>query len=127
MSSKILIVDDANFMRMMLKGILGEGGFLNVIEAKTGEEALTVFKVEKPKVVLLDVTMPDMDGIEALEKIKDMDPDAKIIMCSSMGHDDMVSECFEKGADDFISKPFKAERIVQAVSQFITAGENADS
>lgn len=119
MQHKILITDDATFMRMMLKDILSHAGFINLIEAKNGREAINLFKVEKPELILLDVTMPDMDGLKALEEIKDVNPDVKIIMCSSMGQEEIVSECFEKGADDFIMKPFKPERVVQAVSQFI--------
>lgn len=119
MQHKILIADDATFMRMMLKDILSHAGFINLIEAKNGREAINLFKVEKPELILLDVTMPDMDGLKALEEIKDVNPDVKIIMCSSMGQEELVSECFEKGADDFIMKPFKPERVVQAVSQFI--------
>ncbi len=119
MRHKILIADDATFMRMMLKDILSHAGFINLIEAKNGREAINLFKVEKPELILLDVTMPDMDGLRALEEIKEINPDVKIIMCSSMGQEEIVSECFEKGADDFIMKPFKPERVVQAVSQFI--------
>ena len=119
MRHKILIADDATFMRMMLKDILSHAGFINLIEAKNGREAKNLFKVEKPELILLDVTMPDMDGLRALEEIKEINPDVKIIMCSSMGQEEIVSECFEKGADDFIMKPFKPERVVQAVSQFI--------
>lgn len=119
MQHKILIADDATFMRMMLKDILSHAGFINLIEAKNGREAINLFKVEKPELILLDVTMPDMDGLRALEEIKNVNPDVKIIMCSSMGQEEIVSECFEKGADDFIMKPFKPERVVQAVSQFI--------
>ncbi|MDO4832226.1 MAG: response regulator [Clostridia bacterium] len=119
MRHKILIADDATFMRMMLKDILSHAGFINLIEAKNGREAINLFKVKKPELILLDVTMPDMDGLRALEEIKEINPDVKIIMCSSMGQEEIVSECFEKGADDFIMKPFKPERVVQAVSQFI--------
>lgn len=119
MRHKILIADDATFMRMMLKDILSHAGFINLIEAKNGREAINLFKVEKPELILLDVTMPDMDGLRALEEIKEINPDIKIIMCSSMGQEEIVSECFEKGADDFIMKPFKPERVVQAASQFI--------
>lgn len=119
MRHKILIADDATFMRMMLKDILSHAGFITLIEAKNGREAINLFKVEKPELILLDVTMPDMDGLRALEEIKEINPDVKIIMCSSMGQEEIVSECFEKGADDFIMKPFKPERVVQAVSQFI--------
>lgn len=121
--AKIMVVDDAAFMRMMLKDILNEAGFNKIIEAKTGGEALIFFKVERPDVVLLDVTMPDTDGIDALVKMKEFNPDTKVIMCSSMGQEDMVTDCFEKGADDFIVKPFKPERIIQAVSQFVSANE----
>ena len=121
--AKIMVVDDAAFMRMMLKDILNEAGFNKIIEAKTGGEALIFFKVERPDVVLLDVTMPDTDGIDALVKMKEFNPDTKVIMCSSMGQEDMVTDCFEKGADDFIVKPFKPERIIQAVSQFASANE----
>lgn len=119
MPHKILIADDATFMRMMLKDILNHAGYINTIEAKNGRDAINLFKVERPKLVLLDVTMPDMDGIRALEEIKTIKPDANVIMCSSMGQEEIVSECFEKGADDFIMKPFKPERVIQAVSQFV--------
>lgn len=121
--AKIMVVDDAAFMRMMLKDILNEAGFNKIIEAKTGGEALIFFKVERPDVVLLDVTMPDTDGIDALVKMKEFNPDTKVIMCSSMGQEDMVTDCFEKGADDFIVKPFKPERIIQAISQFVSVNE----
>lgn len=119
MPHKILIADDAAFMRMMLKDILNHAGYINTIEAKNGRDAINLFKVERPKLVLLDVTMPDMDGIRALEEIKTIKPDANVIMCSSMGQEEIVSECFEKGADDFVMKPFKPERVIQAVSQFV--------
>lgn len=121
MADKILVVDDAQFMRMMLKDILQDAGFKGILEAKSGGEAIIQTKVERPAVVILDVTMPDMDGIEALKKIKNFNSDIKVIMCSSMGQEDMVEECFNEGADDFIMKPFKPERIIQAVSQFISA------
>ncbi len=122
MPHKILIADDASFMRIMLKDILNQAGYVNTVEAKNGIETINLFKVERPKLVLLDVTMPDMDGIHALTEIKNINPDAKVIMCSSMGQEDVVSECFEVGADDFIMKPFKPERVIQAVSQFVDLG-----
>ena len=123
MSEKILIVDDAAFMRIVLKSTLNEAGYDRIIEAKTGREALTMYKVEHPAVVLLDVTMPDMDGIETLKQIKKIDPDANVVMCSSMGQEDVVVSCFEMGACDFVMKPFKSERVVQAVSKFIKTEE----
>ncbi|NLL63111.1 MAG: response regulator [Ruminococcaceae bacterium] len=119
MSNKILIADDATFMRMILRDILNEGGFYNIEEAKTGYETVDMYKLLKPAVILLDITMPDMDGIEALKQIKEIDPDAKVIMCSSIGQEAMVHECFEEGADDFVMKPFKPERIIHSVSQYI--------
>lgn len=119
MPHKILIADDSAFMRIMLKDILNRAGFINTVEAKNGRDAINLFKVERPKLVLLDVTMPDMDGLHALAEIKNIKPDAKVIMCSSMGQEEVVSECFEVGADDFIMKPFKPERVIQAVSQFV--------
>lgn len=121
--AKIMLVDDAVFMRMMLKEILNNAGFAHVIEAKTSGEAINMLKVEKPEVVFLDVTMPDIDGIEALTKMKAYNPYTKIIMCSSMGQEDVVRECFEKGADDFIMKPFKPERIIESVSQYASPDE----
>lgn len=121
--SKIMVVDDANFMRMMLKDILLGAGFNSVIEAKSGGEAIIFTKVERPEIIILDVTMPDMDGIKALKKIKNFDPNIKVIMCSSLGQEDMVEECFNQGADDFIMKPFKPERIIQAISQFLPSND----
>ena len=118
--SKILVVDDAAFMRMMLKDILNQYGFTKVLEAKTGNEAIIMQRSDKPDVILLDLTMPDMDGLEALVKIKSANKNTKVIMCSSMGQEEVVTDCFEKGADDFIMKPFKPERVIQAVTQFIT-------
>lgn len=119
MNDKILIADDASFMRIMLKDALREEGYDNIIEAKTGTEALTMFKMERPKAVILDVTMPEMDGIETLKQIKNVDPDANVIMCSSMGQEDVVMSCFEAGACDFVMKPFKPGRVIQAISKIL--------
>ena len=121
--NKVMIVDDSTFMRMMLKDILNQAGFKHVIEAKTAGEALIFQRVERPAVILLDLTMPDMDGLEALTKMKNHNPDVHVIMCSSMGQEEVTKECFEKGANDFILKPFKPERIIQALTQFISPDE----
>ncbi len=126
MSNKILIVDDAAFMRLMLKDILTSADFTGIIEAKSGNEAMMQVRLERPHVVILDVTMPDMDGIEALDKIKTFSEDTAVIMCSSMGQETIVETCFEHGADDFVMKPFKPERIIQAVSKFVTPQQNAE-
>ncbi len=115
MQNKILIVDDALFMRAMLKKILKEAGYTQIFEAANGVEACTVYEAEKPDVVLMDISMPEMNGIEALKAIVGEDPDAVVVMCSAVGQEAMILEAVQSGALDFIVKPFKAEQIVQAV------------
>ncbi len=117
--SKILIVDDAAFMRMMVKENLKKAGYTDFIEAGNGEEALKKFGSESPDLVLLDITMPIMDGITALKEIKALDSSAKVVMCSAMGQDSMVIEAIKLGALDFIVKPFKPERLVQTVKNIL--------
>ena len=117
--SKILIVDDAAFMRMMVKENLKKAGFADFSEAGNGEEALKKFESDTPDLVLLDITMPIMDGIAALKEIKAQDPSAKVVMCSAMGQDSMVIEAIKLGALDFIVKPFKPERLVQTVKNVL--------
>jgi two-component system chemotaxis response regulator CheY len=119
MNKKILIVDDAAFMRMMLKDSLVKNGYQNVIEAADGEIACQAYQDEKPDLVIMDITMPNLTGIEALKKIKSMDSYAKVIMCSAMGQESMVVEAIKLGALDFIVKPFKPERIIQTVSKVL--------
>lgn len=115
MDNKILIVDDAAFMRMMIKDTLKKNGFENLIEAADGELAVQTYKAEKPDLVIMDITMPNKNGLEALKEIKDMDPNAKIVMCSAMGQESMVVEAIRSGAKDFIVKPFKADRVLKTV------------
>lgn len=113
--TKILIVDDAAFMRMMIKDNLKKAGFTDFIEAGDGEQAVIKFQDEMPGLVLLDITMPNMDGIEVLRSIKQTNPDAKVVMCSAMGQEGLVVEAIKLGALDFIVKPFKPERLIQTV------------
>lgn len=113
--AKILIVDDAAFMRMMVKDNLKKAGYSDFCEAGNGEEAIVKFTENKPDLVLLDITMPIMDGIQALQSIKQSNPQAKVIMCSAMGQEGMVVEAIKLGALDFIVKPFKPERLIQTV------------
>ncbi|WML35513.1 response regulator [Clostridium sp. OS1-26] len=113
--AKILIVDDAAFMRMMIKDILEKNGFQIVGEANNGLKAVELYKKEKPDVVTMDITMPDMDGIEAVKEIKAFDPAAKIIMCSAMGQQTMVMDAIKAGARDFIVKPFQPDRVLEAI------------
>ena len=106
MANNILLVDDAAFMRMMLKDILSQNGYNIVREAENGKVAVGKYKEVKPDLVTMDITMPEMDGIQALRYIKEMTLDAKVIMCSAMGQQAMVLEAIQAGARDFIVKPF---------------------
>ncbi|MBE6051333.1 MAG: response regulator [Clostridium sp.] len=117
--AKVLIVDDAAFMRMMIKDILEKNGFEVVGEASNGIVAVDLYKKEKPDVVTMDITMPDMDGIEAVKAIKEFDPAAKVIMCSAMGQQSMVMDAIKAGAKDFIVKPFQADRVLEAINKVI--------
>ena len=117
--ARVLIVDDAAFMRMMIKDILEKNGFEVVGEAPNGIVAVELYKKEKPDVVTMDITMPDMDGIEAVKQIKGFDAGAKVIMCSAMGQQSMVMDAIKAGARDFIVKPFQAERVLEAVNKVI--------
>ncbi|WP_291632448.1 response regulator [Clostridium sp.] len=117
--ARVLIVDDAAFMRMMIKDILEKNGFEVVGEANNGIKAVELYKAEKPDVVTMDITMPDMDGIEAVKVIKAFDPAAKIIMCSAMGQQSMVMDAIRAGARDFIVKPFQADRVLEAIKKVV--------
>ncbi|GGI94668.1 chemotaxis protein CheY [Alicyclobacillus cellulosilyticus] len=115
MANRILIVDDAAFMRMMLKDILQKNGYEVVAEAADGLQAVQRYQEFRPDLVTLDITMPEMDGIEALRQIRAIDPNARVIMCSAMGQQAMVIDAIQAGARDFIVKPFQAERVLEAV------------
>lgn len=117
--AKIMVVDDAAFMRMMLKDILTKGGHEVIGEAENGLKAVDRYKELAPELVLMDITMPEMDGIGAVKQIRAIDPNAKIIMCSAMGQQAMVLESIQAGARDFIVKPFQADRIIEAVSKAV--------
>jgi len=119
MDKKILLVDDAAFMRMMIKDTLTKNGYTNIIEAGDGEQAVEQFRNENPELIIMDITMPNKTGIEALKEIKGINAAAKIVMCSAMGQESMVVEAIKLGALDFIVKPFKPDRILQTVSKII--------
>lgn len=113
---KILIVDDAAFMRAMLRrAIEGTGGEYRILEAQDGEKALEMYSEHSPGLVLLDISMPGINGIEVLKRLKNLDKDAFVIMCSAIGQDNMIVEAVENGAAEFIVKPFKAEQIAEAL------------
>ena len=117
--AKILIVDDAAFMRMMVKDTLTKGGYDDVHEAVDGADAVEKFKELSPDLVIMDITMPNMDGLEALKAIKAENPAANVVMCSAMGQESMVIDAIKSGAKDFIVKPFKADRILKTVSSIV--------
>ena len=119
MAKNILICDDAAFMRMMIKDILTKNGYTVAGEAENGLKAVEKYAELKPDLVLMDITMPEMDGIQALKKIKSTDPAASVIMCSAMGQQAMVIEASQSGAKDFMVKPFQADRVLEAVKKVI--------
>ena len=119
MAKNILICDDAAFMRMMIKDILGKNGSNVAGEAENGLKAVEKFKELSPDLVLMDITMPEMDGIAALKEIKKIDAGAKVIMCSAMGQQAMVIESIQAGAKDFIVKPFQQDRVLEAVKKVV--------
>ena len=117
--AKILLVDDAAFMRMMLKNTLSQAGYTDLIEAEDGVKAVEAYTAEKPDLVFMDITMPNMDGLETLKEIKAMDPGATVVMCSAMGQETMVMDSIKSGAKDFIVKPFKPERVLSTVKKIL--------
>jgi two-component system chemotaxis response regulator CheY len=111
------VTDDTAFMRVMMRGLLEPLGFEIAGEAKNGKEAVDLYGKIKPDLVTMDITMPEMDGLEAVKRIKRMDPEAKIIMCSAMGQTQLVLESIRSGASDFVVKPIQKERLQEAVSK----------
>ena len=112
-----MIVDDAAFMRMMIKDILVKNGYEVVAEASDGQDAVEKYRETRPDLVTMDVTMPEMDGITSLKKIRETDPQAKVIMCSAMGQQAMVIDAIQAGAKDFIVKPFQNDRVIEAIKK----------
>jgi two-component system chemotaxis response regulator CheY len=121
MGAKILIADDLSFMRMIQKEILTERGYTIVGEATDGREAVEKFKALRPDLVLLDITMPNMNGLEAMRQIFALEPKARVIMCSALGQQNLIVEAIKAGVKDFIVKPFKPERILSAIEKALKA------
>ncbi len=117
MGKSVMIVDDAAFMRATLKDLISKGGFEVVSEAENGQDAVNKYKTFKPDLVTMDITMPEMDGLEALKKIKEVDGGAKVIMCSAIGQQANVLEAIKCGASDFIVKPFQPDRVLEALNK----------
>ena len=115
--ASVLVVDDAAFMRMTIKKMLEKNGHTVIGEAANGGEAIQRYQELKPDVVLLDITMPEMNGVDALKRIKELSVGAKVIICSAMGQQSMVAEAIQSGAKDFVVKPFVEERLIAAVNK----------
>ena len=120
MAKRVLIVDDAAFMRMMIKDILSKNGFEVVGEAENGAQGVAMYKELKPDLVTMDITMPGLDGIAAVKEIMGSDRGAKVIMCSAMGQQSMVIDAIQAGAKDFIVKPFQPDRVLEAVNKVLS-------
>jgi two-component system chemotaxis response regulator CheY len=115
--ARILVVDDAAFMRKMVGDALTKGGHEVVGEAANGQEAIARFQELKPELMTLDITMPEKDGLAALKEIVQLDPGARVIMCSALGQESKVLESIKLGAKDFVVKPFQADRVLEAVAK----------
>lgn len=118
--AKFMIVDDAAFMRSFLSNIILESGHEVIAEASNGQEAVQMFKRVRPDIITMDITMPDMDGISAIKHILNLDPKAKIIMCSAMGQQKMVLDAIAAGAKDFIIKPFQKDRVMESITNILS-------
>ncbi|MDY6911141.1 MAG: response regulator [Chloroflexota bacterium] len=116
--AKIMVVDDAPFMRMRAVKLLKENGH-ECIEAGNGVEAIERYKAEKPDAVMMDITMPDMDGLEALKALKQIDSNVRITMVTAMGQQSIVMEAIKAGAKDFIVKPFDPNRVMGALEKML--------
>lgn len=117
--ARVLVVDDALFARILLKKILSDAGH-EVVEASTGKEAMEKYSTLRPDVVTLDIIMPDMDGITALKEIKKIDPNAKIIMITSVDSDRKLIECIEAGASGYIVKPFEPSQVLKEIDRVLS-------
>lgn len=117
--AKILIIDDAKFMRMTLSNLFQNHQFTVVGMAENGAEGIELFKQTSPDIVTLDITMPVMDGLQTLREIIEIDPAANVIMCSAMGQQKLVVEAIEIGAKDFVTKPFDEKRVMETVNEIL--------
>jgi two-component system, chemotaxis family, chemotaxis protein CheY len=115
--ARVLVVDDAAFMRKMVSDALAKGGHEVVGEAANGAEAVVRYQELKPDLTTLDITMPEKDGLSALAEIVGLDPKARVVMCSALGQETKVVQALKLGAKDFVVKPFQADRVVEAVGK----------
>jgi two-component system chemotaxis response regulator CheY len=118
--ARVLVVDDAAFMRKLVTAVITDGGHEVIGQAGTGVEAVERYLALRPDVTTLDITMPEKDGITALKEIIAEDPEARVVMCSALGQDSKVLESMEIGAKDFIVKPFEPESVLSAIDKALT-------
>lgn len=118
--AKVLVVDDAAFMRITIKTMLEKNGFEVVGEAEDGSVAITKYKELNPDIVTMDITMPNMTGVDSLKEIRKYDPEAKIVMVSAMGQEKIVMEAVMNGAKSFIVKPFKEEQVMNTLNKILS-------
>jgi two-component system chemotaxis response regulator CheY len=116
--AKILVVDDAEFLRVRISKMLTEEGH-DIIEAENGLKAVETYKSAKPDLVLMDITMPEMDGLGALKEIRLFDSKARVIMLTALGQESVVLEAIKSGARDFVVKPFERDRVLSAISKLV--------
>ena len=119
--AKILIVDDAEFLRMRISKMLRADGH-DVLEAENGLKAVEKYQAEKPDIVLMDITMPEMDGLTALKEIRSINNSAAVVMLTALGQESVVLDAIKSGAKDFIVKPFERERVLNAISKLLPKG-----
>jgi two-component system chemotaxis response regulator CheY len=117
--TRILVVDDAAFMRKVVTDALTAGGHEVIGHAENGAQAVTQYKALRPDLITLDITMPEMDGLEALMEIIALDPGARVLMCSALGQESKVIDSLKLGAKDFVVKPFQPDRLLEAVAKAI--------
>ncbi len=116
---RVLICDDSKFMRLHIRNILEKVGYHEVYEAENGEDVLAKYEQVNPDMVFMDIVMPVKDGVSAVRDIMEYDRDAKVVMCSAMGQKPFILDAIQAGAKDFIIKPFEAEKIAKATTQFL--------
>jgi two-component system chemotaxis response regulator CheY len=115
----VLIADDLKFIKLVLRELVEKAGFRVVGEASNGQEAVELYQAKRPDVVLMDITMPKMDGLAALKQILAFDPEAKVIMCSALGQQSLIVQALQLGAKDFIVKPFREDRVIGAIKKIL--------